>query len=83
MISRSEYGPRCPHCLRTNPALVLPENGPASEVKCIHCGLSFSFWIEKLPFYCTDDGRQLRCDCDVCTGKVKPTVEIEPEDPHG
>ena len=78
MIRRSEYGPRCTHCGNVNPAIALPENGPASEVKCIHCKRSFSFWIEKLPFYCTDDGRPARCDCNVCSGKAQPREEIEP-----
>lgn len=72
MISRSEQGPRCTHCTRINPAIMLPEEGPASQVTCMHCGKSFTFWIEKLPFYCTEDGRTPRCDCDVCMGKVTP-----------
>ena len=68
MISRSEQGPRCPHCTRINPAIVL-EARPSNIVVCIHCQRSFTFWIENLPFYCTEDGRPPRCDCDVCTGK--------------
>jgi hypothetical protein len=79
MISRSEYGPRCPHCCQINPAVVLPEDGPAGEVECIHCKKHFSFWIEKLPFYCTDNGLPPRCECAVCTGKTTPAAEIEPK----
>ena len=76
MIARSEVGPRCPHCGRVNPAITL-EAG-ATGCTCIHCQKPFNFWIEKLPFYCTDDGRGSRCECKVCTGQEQPKQEIEP-----
>ena len=80
MIARSEFGPRCPHCSRVNPAVVLEQVG-AGTAECVHCKRSFSYWIERLPFYCTDDGRAGGpCDCAVCTGKEKLTgEEIPPE----
>lgn len=52
MIYRSEYGARCTHCRRLNPASVL--EGPG-VVDCVHCRQSFSYWIERLPFFCTED----------------------------
>lgn len=70
MIARSEYGPRCTHCGNMNPAIIL-EPG-ATGCVCITCQKPFNFWIEKLPFYCTDNGRSARCDCDICTGKAVP-----------
>jgi hypothetical protein len=76
VIRRSENGPRCTHCGQVNPAALIEPT--ISELECIHCKLKFTFWIEKLPFYCSDDGRPPRCDCAVCSGKVVPTVEIEP-----
>jgi hypothetical protein len=80
MISRSESGPRCPHCTKVNPAIIL-EPSPSNIVVCMHCNGSFKFWIERLPFYTTDDGRAARCDCDVCTGKAPvPGDERPPED---
>lgn len=55
MIYRSEYGPRCPHCGNVNPAAILrPEAERMPAVPCIFCRKPFSFWIEKLPFFCTD-----------------------------
>ena len=80
MISRSEYGPRCPHCTRINPAATLKGEGPAM---CMHCEQPFRFWIEELPFYCTDDKRPSRCDCGVCAGKVEPVDEIRPGEEPG
>jgi hypothetical protein len=50
----SEQGPRCPHCSRINPAIVLEAGATIARVH--HCQQPFNFWIEKLPFYCTDDG---------------------------
>jgi hypothetical protein len=79
MISRSEYGPRCTHCTRINPTIVL-EPDASNVVVCIFCEKSFQFWIEKLPFYCTGDDRPLGCDCNVCTGKKPvPGAEQAPE----
>jgi hypothetical protein len=80
MIRRSENGPLCPHCTQRNSAALIEKPG---ELTCIHCNRPFTFWIEKLPFYCTDDGRPPRCDCDVCTGKVEPTQEVEPSGQNG
>jgi hypothetical protein len=68
MIRRSEYGPRCPHCTQVNPAGVLEQVGGGS-VDCLHCRKPFSYWIERLPFYCTDDGQRPHCECAVCSGK--------------
>lgn len=78
MIRRSEHGPLCTHCAGRNPAALLDDHS-GGVVTCIHCGGSFTFYIERLPFYCTDDGRPSRCDCDVCTRKIKPTEEVEPK----
>jgi hypothetical protein len=77
MIRRSEFGPRCTHCGNINPTATIAEGGPPGMATCIHCKKPFSYWIEKLPFYCTDDGRT-RCDCDVCTGKAEPSEEVPP-----
>jgi hypothetical protein len=53
MIYRSEFGPCCTHCGRVNPASVVPRATPG-PIDCFHCRKSFSFWIERLPFFCTD-----------------------------
>jgi hypothetical protein len=53
MIYRSEYGPRCPHCGHVNPASVVKMPAPAT-VDCFHCRKPFGFWLEYLPFFCTD-----------------------------
>jgi hypothetical protein len=84
VIARSEQGPRCPHCTRINPASLL-HDAPAGTfgMVCIHCLVRFDFWIEKLPFYCTDDGRPTRCDCAVCTPKATPAGEAPPGDQAG
>lgn len=87
MIKRSEFGPRCPHCGDVNPASMFASIGigehpifgehQRGHSECIHCGGKFAWWIEKLPFYCTDNGRPARCDCGVCTGKAAPPEQAE------
>lgn len=78
MINRSEYGARCPHCTGINPGSVLEGAG---AVDCIHCKRSFTYWIEELPFYCTDDGRSAGgCACAVCKPPAAPLAESPPGD---
>jgi DNA-directed RNA polymerase subunit RPC12/RpoP len=66
VIRRSEYGPACPHCGHRNDAEKLSIVG-GGEARCIYCGERFFFRIEHLPFYVTDDGAPLHCDCPIHT----------------
>jgi hypothetical protein len=80
MISRSENGPRCPHCTKVNPAVIL-EPSPSNVVVCMHCGGSFRFWIERLPFYTTDDGRGCALRLRRLHGKAPAApLKFTPED---
>jgi hypothetical protein len=73
MIRRSEYGPRCPHCGQVNPAAVvgiLAEQGDRAEfvTKCIFCLASFRYWLERLPFFCTNSA-----DPPIACGNPEPS----------
>jgi hypothetical protein len=79
MIRRSPNGPLCPHCGQLNPAALIDplqvsdslhgrDDEPAKLFECIHCASPFSFFMERLPFYCTEDANTPRCNCSIHNG---------------